>query len=212
MPPTYPLTVPTVPAPKRSFMRLLRAVGQGKTPFTFQQQVERHQGAQWQIELQYPSMSRAQAAEWRAFVLSMNGRFGTCLLGDYDSRTPRGIATGTPLADSAGSPSINLAGDRTFYTKGWTTGQTGIMLKGDMFQLGSGLSTELYEVVEDANSDGSGLATLEIEPPLRSDIADSASITIQEPKGLFRFASNDIGWDSNEAIRFGFAIAFEEAL
>lgn len=195
-------------------MRLARAIGKSQTPFTYKQQVQRHQGAQWQIELQYPSMSRAQIAEWQVFLLQMQGRFGTCLIGDPDAATPRGAATGTPLVDStsAGSPSVNLSGDMTLYTDGWTAGVTNILRKGDYIQLNTGLSAELYMAMEDVNSDGGGAASFDIQPPLRSDAIEDGAIVVNGAKGLFRLLANDTGWDSNEVSRYGFALGFEEAL
>ncbi len=210
--PIYPLSLPASPKPRESIMRLMRSVGSAKSPFTLSRQDEKHQGAQWQIEQSYPRMFRAEAAEWQAFLLRMQGRFGTCLIGDPDAETPRGTATGTPLVDSAGSPSINLARDTTLFTKGWTAGITGIMLKGDYLQLGSGLTAELYMAVEDANSDGSGLAALEIEPPLRSDHSTDEAIVVNSAKGLFKLVANDDGWDANAVSRYGFSIGFEESL
>ena len=208
---SYPLTMPTSPAPRSTRFALRNVVGMAQSPFTLSTQVQAFQGQQWQVEVALPRMSRAQAATWQAFILKCRGKYGTFYMGDWDAETPRGVATGTPTANFAGSPPVNAAGDRIFYTTGWTGITVNILLEGDYIQIGSGASQTLHMVVNDASSDSNGDLTLDIELALRADIATGTTVITASTKGRFRLAANDIGWDSDYAIRYGFSFAAIEA-
>lgn len=202
---TYPLSFPSVGIRSMN-IRARNVVGISASPFTGQQQVYKHQGQWWEAEVTLPPMKRADAEQVVAFLLSLNGVYGTFLLGDPANTAPRGVGTGTPLvygADQTGSELI---------TDGWTTSTTGILKAGDWIQLGTGSATRLYKVLADANSDGSGIATLDIYPNLRQSPADNAQVTKSSPKGQWRLSSNDTNWSIDEASVYGITFACVEAL
>lgn len=209
---TYPLTMPSSPAARNTRFSLRNVVGSGISPFTLSEQVHTWPGQQWVVDVELPSMSRAQAGDWQAFFLKCRGKYGTFYLGDWDAQTPRGSAGGTPIANSTGSPSINLAGDRIFWTTGWDALTVNVLRTGDYIQIGSGQSQTMHMVVNDASSDSNGDMNLDIEPALRTDIATGTSITTSSAKGLFRMTTNELGWDSDYAIRYGFSFNCREAL
>ena len=97
-------------------------------------------------------------------------------------------------------------------TKGWTASQTGILKAGDYIQLGSAGTSRMYKVLNDANSDGSGDATLDIWPDLRSSPADSASIIVASAVTQFRLVEDDATWDINTALHYGIGFSGVEAL
>jgi hypothetical protein len=97
-------------------------------------------------------------------------------------------------------------------TDGWTNSTTGILKAGDYIQLGSGSSAQLYKVLDDVNSNGSGQATLTIYPDLRSSPSDNAAITVSNAKGVFRLVGGQQAWDINEASIYGMTFAAREAL
>lgn len=201
----YPVTFPDVGI-RAMNIRARTVVGISSSPFTGQQQVYKHQGEWWEAEVTLPPMKRATAEQVTAFLIKMKGRYGTFLLGDPANTSPRGVGTGTPLvygADQTGSSLI---------TDGWTVSTTGILKAGDWIQLGSGSTTTLHKVLDDANSDASGIATLEIFPSLRSSPADNAQITKSSPKGIWRLSSNEMSWNIDEASVYGITFACVEAL
>lgn len=51
----------------------------------------------WDIEATYPPMTRADFDSIYAFAISQGGSYGTFTFAAHDRRTPRGIATGTPV-------------------------------------------------------------------------------------------------------------------
>ena len=194
---TYPLTLPSTPLPSQSKFRMRNAVAVVESPFTLSTQKFEHQGKRWEAEIVLPPMRRAKAEAWIALVAKLQGAYGTFLMGDWDGRVPRGIATGTPLVNGAGQ-----TGD-TLITDGWTNNRTGILLAGDYLQLGTGATAQLYKVLEDANSGAStGPATFRIWPNLRTSPANNAAIVVQNTVGVFRLAT-DFEWDANEVSSYG---------
>ena len=203
---TYPLALPTVGLFVRFSLTTQSANAESVSPFTFERQIQTHQGMLWLAGITLAPMKRASAEEWRSFFLKLNGKQGTFLMGDLGAKLPRGIATGTPLVDGAGQTGQELD------TKGWTGGQTGILKAGDYIQIGTGLTSRLYKNLNDVNSDGGGLATLDIWPRLRESPANSAVIVVSEPKGLFRLSSNLNLSEVGVSAFYGFGFSAIEAI
>lgn len=202
---TYPIAFPSVGI-KNMTIRARSVVGVSQSPFTGQQQVYQHQGQWWEAEISLPPMKRADAEQVISFLLKMNGRYGTFTLGDPANTSPRGVGTGTPLVSGA-----NQTGNQLI-TDGWSASKTGILKAGDWIQLGSGSTTRLYKVLDDANSDASGIATLTLWPNLRSAPADNAPLTVINPKGQWRLSSNEMPWTIDDASVYGITLACTEAL
>lgn len=185
---SYPLTMPAVSGPNAVTLRARSTVGMSASPFTGEQQIFAHQREVWEADIALAPMKRANAEEWIAFLLALNGMEGTFLLGQPLNTAPRGVGTGTPLVNGASQSG------KTLVTDGWSNSVTGILQPGDIFQLGSGSTSRLHQITQRADSNGSGQATLDIWPRLRSAPADNAALTITNPRGVFRLASNDREW------------------
>lgn len=198
---SYPLTFPTTVSIKNMIWHAKTVVGVSASPFTGEKQVYAHEGSWWEVDIEFPPMTRAQAEDFIGFMLALNGQEGTFTLGDPDGATARGIATGTPLVNGASQTG------RTLVTDGWTTGQTGIMKAGDWIQVGS----YAYKVTQDANSDVSGNATLEIFPALQSSPSNNAAITVANTTTTWRLASNEMMWSANDLAHFGITMRAIEA-
>ena len=80
--PSYPLTLPTVTGITTQNWGMERVVAVTESPFTNQEQIFEHEGAQWKATFTLPPMKRTQANEWLAFFMQLNGQFGTFLIGD----------------------------------------------------------------------------------------------------------------------------------
>lgn len=206
---TYPLDFPTAVGIARVRMTARSVIGVAASPFTFTQQVYRHQGERFEAEITLPAMNRAEAEEFNAFRLRLRGSFGTFLFGDPAAATPRGsagITPGTPVVNGASQTGDSLVID------GCDPNATGYLKAGDYIQLGSGASSQLYKVLEDVDTNASGEATLNIYPALRSSPSDDATVIVSNAKGVFRLASNEMSWDVNEALIYGITLAATEAL
>lgn len=202
---SYPVAFPDLGI-KSMTIRAVSVVGMNLSPFTGQQQVYKHQGQWWEAEITLPPMKRADAEQIAAFLFKLNGRYGTFTLGDPANAAPRGVGTGTPLVRGASQTGGELI------TDGWTQSTTGILKAGDWIQLGSGSATRLHKVLDDVNSDASGIATLDIWPNLRSSPADNAAITVISPKGQWRLSSNESEYSIDQASIYGITFACMEAL
>lgn len=195
---TYPLSLPDTDADiMRITMRAHTAVALIQNPFTLQSQVFQFTGQMWVAEVTLPIMTREDADQWTAFLLKLNGPYGTFLLGDPSAATPKGTAPGSPKVKGSSNQGSTLE------TDGWTAGQTNVLKAGDMFQIGN----NLYMNLNDVNSNGSGEATLDVFPYLREYYADNTTITTSSPKGQFRLLQTDyavysVSPDQNRDISF----------
>jgi hypothetical protein len=93
---------------------------------------------------------------------------------------PLGVATGTPLVNGAQSASPSSK-TQAFNSKGWTASITGIVKAGDILSFANHL--QRYMVQADANSDGTGLATITVSPGLQLALIDNDAITVQRSPG-----------------------------
>ena len=203
--PSYPLTLPTITGIKQQTFGLQRAVSVTMSPFTYQEQVYQHEGERWSGLYTLPPMLKNHAAIWLSFLMKLRGRRGTFKAGDLDRKTIQGATVGTVLVNGAGQTgnSINVDG------VGATV--TGAFKAGDYITI----QDRLYMVTDDANSNGSGEATLYIEPALRSGIlaiADDATVLYTNTTALMRLDSNEQNWDTDHISKYGISFSFSEAL
>ena len=206
---TYPLTFPTQTGVAAVEFTATDVVSVSQSPFTFSQQVVRHAGARWSATISIPPVKRSDSEYWNSFLLRLRGQFGTFLLGDPNAATPRGSAAsaaGTPVVNGASQTGNELAID------GLPASATGYLKAGDYIQLGSASTSRLYKVLEDVDSNGSGEATLNLWPDLRSSPADGATVVVSNAKGVFRLSNNEAVWTINNAGFYSISFAAVEAL
>ncbi len=200
---SYPLTIPPSPGFGRARFELVSNVAVFESPLSRVEQVLERDGARWSAVFTVATMRRgADTGAWTAFFSSLRGRRGTFNGYDPLATSPRGSAGGTPLVKGAGQTGNSLI------TDGWPANQSGVLLKGDYIQV----NARFHMVVEDADSDGGGNATLEIEPKVRESPPDNAAITTTNPKVKMRLIDNRVGWDEALAQIYGFSFAAMEVL
>ena len=203
--PSYPLTLPTITGIKTQNWGLERVVAVTESPFTNQEQVYEHEGAQWRATFTLPPMKKESAAVWLAFLMSLRGRRGTFKIGDQDRKTIQGVATGTILVngDAQTGNAINL--------DGFANSTNNVFKAGDYIQINS----YLYMVSADVNSNASGEATVYVEPSLRTGIEainDDTTVVYSNTTTLMRLDSNELNWDTNNVSVYGISFACSEAL
>jgi len=204
--PTYPLSIPTTPNFKTSEWTIRRSVAVSSSPFTYAQQSADFGGSVWQTTVSLPPMNREQAVEWQTFFMQLHGRFGTFKIGDPDAKTIRGGLNSTINvngAHSIGAYSVAIEN---------ATASTLILKKGDYIQFGSGATQKLHMVVADCTSNGSGQATVEIEPPLKSALADDSAIVYTSAQMIARLDSNESTWSANHISLYGISFSCTEAI
>lgn len=202
---TYPLTLPTHTGIRSVSFRARNAVAYSMSPFTFAGQAHQYAGQMWEADITLPPLrDRADAEQWNAFLMSLNGQAGTFLLGDPNGATPRGTASTSP-----GTPIITNQTGSTISVTGAATSQTGWLLAGDYIQLGAAATATLHKVLVDADTDGSGNATLEIWPAVRD--TRSGSVVVADTVGRFRLAESVSGWNADVA-QYGITFSAMEAV
>jgi len=204
--PSYPLTIPPYGL-KTSEFGLRRSVGISVSPYTGGQQVYKNQLALWYAVFSLPPMNRSTASIWQAFFAELNGRYGTFLAGDPDAKTILGNTSATILVN--GDHSI---GDTSIDLDGFELSTDNVFKKGDYIQFGSGASSKLYMVVQDADSNASGQSTVTIEPPLKTALSDNDSVTYTDTVCVFRLDTNDITWNVNHTGVYTMSFSCTEAL
>ena len=206
---SYPLSLPAVKgiATIRVVARNVTAIS--RSPFALSAQVYRWSGQAWEADITLPAMQRADAESWLSFLLKLKGRYGTFLLGDPNGATPRGSAAttpGTPLV--AGGAQVGGSLD----IDGLPLSATNYLLAGDYIQLGTGLSTRLYKVLNNVSSNGSGQATLDLWPDLRSSPGDNATVVVSNAKGLFRLSNQDQDFTIDDSSTYNITFGAMEAI
>jgi hypothetical protein len=98
---SYPRDLPTNIGFAQVTLRAVNQTAMTMSPFTYKQQIYNHSGQRWEAECQVPPLKRDDAEEWIAWLLSMNGRAGTFLMGDPLGDTARGTLGGTPVVNGA---------------------------------------------------------------------------------------------------------------
>jgi len=203
--PSYPLTLPTVTGITTQNWGLERVVAVTESPFTNQEQVFEHEGAQWKATFTLPPMKKESASVWLAFLMSLRGRRGTFKIGDQDRKTIQGVATGTILVNGASQTgnAINL--------DGFANSTNNVFKAGDYIQINS----YLYMISADVNSNSSGEATVYVEPSLRSGIEvinDNTTVIYTNTTTVMRLDSNELNWDTNNVSVYGISFACSEDL
>ena len=197
---SFPLTLPTAPAIESARLTTVSVVAASRSPFTLDRQIQVHQGKQWLIEVQWPTMSRAEAEPFLAVRTSLNGKEGSFLIGDPAGATPLGAAKDTP-----GTPVVRGASQtgQDINFDGAPSGVTDYLKAGDMVGLGSGLSARLYKVLVDASSTGgspAGRFTLTLWPDVVTAPADNAALTVSGAQGVFELAENAGSWSVDSSL------------
>lgn len=161
-------------------------------------------GARWKATYTLPRMSRAQAAPWRAFLLSLEGQANTFAAYDPDFVSPLGTPLGAPLVKGAGQTGSTLLID------GCVANVTGWLKAGDYFSVGG----KLKMITADASTNGSGEATLTFKPANFAAPADNAPLTVYAATCEMRLVDDSQGgWETDpNRITEGITFSAVEAL
>lgn len=138
--------------------------------------------AAWTYQIQLTILTEQQGREWSA-ALSRLSRFANHFLAGppaYD-----GAAYTATTLQVNGASQLGTALD----IKNGSVSTT-VLRAGEYFSVNG----ELKIVVEDAVTDGSGLATVQFEPPLRASPANSANLNLATPTAKFRLVEPQTQW------------------
>ena len=198
---SYPLSMPETPKPVEADLYIERnqTVVEG---FSRNKQVQRAPGDRWIGKITLPMMGKATAQDWLGFFDALDGFVGSFYLSHPDFTEVSGTARGT-----TGSVTGENQGS-SVQTSGWSANQTGLFRRGDMIQVGE----TLKRIVEDADSDASGDATLKIMPVLYKKTSGDEDVVTENPQGIFRLSDGFVQPSSDLLGNHSFSFAVEEVL
>jgi hypothetical protein len=197
VPITYPLSLPTTIGMNQITLYADNADAMSESPFSFSQQVFKHPGERWRASVSVAPSKKEFSEPWVAFLLSLRGRSGTFLLGDPARKQVMGTATSNPLVNGANQTGSSLIID------GGSLSQSTFLKAGDYIQLGTGLNSRLFKVLADVATNGSGQATIDVWPRIRTAPADNAAVIISNTVGLFRLSSGISSWQIDAMSTYG---------
>ena len=204
---TYPLAMPTTPNFVKSEWSISRAVAVSSSPFTYSSQVYKFTGAKWSAVVSLPPMKREQAVEWQSFFMRLQGQFGTFLMGDPDASAVRGTIANTVAVNAdqdVGAYDVTIDGA--------DASESQLFKTGDYVQFNSGANSKLHMIIADVASNGSGVATLPIEPPLSAALLNNATVSYASPKCVMRMTNNELTWSASHISLYGVSFSCEEVL
>ena len=157
-------------------------------------------GQRFKFSASYPPMNRSEFAPVIAFVMKQRSQKETFQIALPDLKNAKGDISGTVLVNGSHS-----AGDTTIDVDG----MTGTLKAGDFVKFGG--DTKVYMVVSDATA-VAGAATLTIEPPLRSALANDDSVTYDGVEFTVRLTNDIQQFNTGDLDLYRFEVDFIEAL
>ncbi|KGK99887.1 hypothetical protein [Thalassobacter sp. 16PALIMAR09] len=157
--------------------RLVTSVAEARSPFTGTSQIQDWGASWWEYQIEMAVTQGAKARRLSAFFTALGGMRGRFLFPDPSIEVP--IAAGNPYVIEA-----QAAGASTLRTAGWGLG----LRAGDFFQLGSDVTTRLYQLTADVTPLGSEV-TLAFVPPLRASVPVGTLLGLETPSILLRLTA-----------------------
>lgn len=157
-------------------------------------------GQRFKFSASYPPMSRSDFSPVYAFIMRQRSQKELFTIALPDLKDAKGDVSGTVTVDgshSAGDTSINV------------TGMTGTLKAGDYILFGG--HSKVYVVVSDATA-STGDATLNIEPPLRSNLSSAESVTYDNVVFTVRLTNDVQTFNTDDLDTYRFEVDFIEAL
>jgi hypothetical protein len=138
----------------------------------------------WKLSFNYGTMERGDYLDLWAFLNAQRGQFDTFTAVIPAGISPRGALGGTPLAFGAA-----VAGVSSVAIDGLSNNITGWGKRGDFFKWSG--HTKVYQLTADADSNGSGQATLVFMPALAVAVADNEAVTISSVPFTLRLLADE---------------------
>jgi len=192
----WPLTVR--PRTQSFYIQTLSVVF--TNPYTNVQQVLERDGQRWVSAIEI-ERGGDLARELDALLAGLRGPAGAVLLPDFRTLSARGSL--------AGDPHLSGGSGRTLSLSGCTPNATGVLLPGDMIQTSTGRG---HIVTEQVDADGSGTASVPIEPRLREPVTAGPLVT-SDVRIVMRLTSDDAGRNpTRPPRRSSWSLSFVEVL
>lgn len=148
--------------------------------WTGQRQVIASNRGWWECQFTPPPLvGRDAIRPWRSFIAQARGSANNFQVLAHPR--PQSTLANTVLVQGAGQTG------RSIVTDGWPNSTT-VLSAGDYVTIGD----QLLQLTSDVTSNGSGVATLTFEPPIRSAPADNAPVEYKNPYALMYFVEEPV--------------------
>lgn len=151
--------------------------------------------ARWMAKMRFNKLSEDEWNDIEAFFHKIDQYGGFFSFFDPSKQIPRGAQVNDPTTDSAyltGEVATSATrGATSVHLKGLKTSTTDVLKANDHISITHGASGHqlLYAITDDASSDGSGEATVNIKPALQAPVAAGSpgdTVTFYQARGAFR--------------------------
>ncbi len=193
--PTFPLISPVTYGVSTVTWAAFSNDAYAVSPWSLQLIKQIFDGRMWKGTLSISARNDAdrgrELSAWLTSLRRAGTNAGTFLLGDPAATLPIGSAKDTP-----GSPIVNGASQtgEALNVSGLPVSVTGYLKAGDYIQLGTGITARLKKVLDDVDSDGGGLAAMNLWPPIRTAPVNSSVVVVSGAEGLFVSPSAVSSW------------------
>ena len=187
----YPLTTPASYGIATMTWGPMTATARARNPFTFADITQVFDGNMWNGTLTISDLGKTSGRDLAGWITALRGMRGTFLLGEPGNDVALGSAV-----NSAGAPIVavqSLTGS-VLTVAGLPTSVSNYLLRGDNFQLGSGSTARLHKNLVDVGTDGSGVASLDMWPPIRTVPNSGATVVVANAQGVFSLAKPVNPW------------------
>ena len=163
------ITYPSTPRPQGMAWRLVMPAQTNVSDWTGRRQTLASGRGWWEAQITFPPIvGTTNINAWRSFIAKSRGSAN-------DFQVPvdpvaQSASTATPLVNGAGQQG------RTLNTDGWPLSTT-VLQAGQYVTI----NNQLLQLTENVTSNGSGVAVLTFEPPVRVSPADNATIEYKNP-------------------------------
>jgi hypothetical protein len=169
------ITFPSSPKPSGMQWRLIMPAQNNVSGWTGQRQVIASNRGWWECQFTLPPIVGTTAVKpWRAYIAQARG-----MANDFQVPVH-------PTAQSALSNTVLVRGagqtGRSIVTDGWPNSTT-VLSAGDYVTI----DDQLLQLTANVTSNGSGIATLTFEPPIRSAPSDNDPVEYKNPYALMYF-------------------------
>lgn len=146
------------------------------SPLSGQVQTVELPGARWTVSLAYRNLGEPDRGAFEVFLARLRGQANRFTLWDFTKPAPLGTMRGAPVTSGS------TAAGATAFTISAGGGQAGTtLLAGDKLNVGG----ELKMVTDAVTLNGSGIGTVNVEPPFRSTIGGSSAVVWDRPTAVF---------------------------
>lgn len=158
-------------------------------------------GQRWKFSATYPPMTRSNFAPIYAFIMKQRSQKETFQIVLPELSNAKGTVTSVVATASA-----HTAGDTTIALKNVNA----TFKAGDLIKFNS--HTKVYMIVEDVTGDGSNLATVTIEPPIKQNLLADDTVIYNSVPFTVRLTNDMQEFSTRELDLYKFEVDFIEAL